>query len=72
MILKVIPDATSRWLALQKGEVDLIDFPSNDDIPAMRSTANIQLIQQAGLNVGYLALNTEKKNHLTTNWFVRL
>lgn len=61
LILKVIPDATSRWLALQKGEVDLIDFPSNDDIPAMRSTANIQLIQQAGLNVGYLALNTEKK-----------
>jgi ABC-type transport system substrate-binding protein len=27
LILKVIPDATARWLALQKGEVDLIDFP---------------------------------------------
>lgn len=61
LILKVIPDATARWLALQKGEVDLIDFPSNDDIPAMRKTDGIQLIQQAGLNVGYLALNTQKK-----------
>ena len=61
LILKVIPDATARWLALQKGEVDLIDFPSNDDIPAMRTADGIQLIQQAGLNVGYLALNTEKK-----------
>lgn len=61
LILKVIPDATSRWLALQKGEVDLIDFPSMEDIPAMRATKGIQLIQQAGLNVGYLAMNTQKK-----------
>jgi len=61
LILKVIPDATSRWLALQKGEVDLIDFPSMEDIPAMKEAEDIQVIQQAGLNVGYLALNTEKK-----------
>ncbi len=61
LILKVIPDATARWLALQKGEVDLIDFPAADDFPAMRENPDIQLIQQPGLNVGYLALNTEKK-----------
>ncbi len=61
LILKVIPDATARWLALQKGEVDLIDFPSAEDLPAMEAADGIQLIQQAGLNVGYLALNTEKK-----------
>ncbi len=29
LILKVIPDATARWLALQKGEVDIIDFPAS-------------------------------------------
>ncbi len=61
VILKVIPDATARWLALQKGEVDLIDFPASDDLPAMTENPNINLIQQAGLNVGYLALNTLKK-----------
>ncbi len=61
LILKVIPDATARWLALQKGEVDLIDFPSTEDIPDMKAAADIQVIQQPGLNVGYLALNTEKK-----------
>lgn len=61
LILKVIPDATARWLALQKGEVDLIDFPSIEDIPAMKDAADVQVIQQPGLNVGYLALNTEKK-----------
>jgi len=61
VILKVIPDATARWLALQKAEVDLIEFPSADDLPAMEKDSNIQLIQQPGLNVGYLALNTQKK-----------
>jgi len=61
VILKVIPDATARWLALQKGEVDLIDFPAADDLPAMEADPDVQLIQQAGLNVGYLALNTQKK-----------
>ena len=61
LILKVIPDATARWLALQKGEVDMIDFPAADDLPAMQADPDIQLIQQPGLNVGYLALNTQKK-----------
>ena len=61
LILRVIPDATARWLALQKGEVDIIDFPAADDLPAMEADPDIQLIQQPGLNVGYLALNTQKE-----------
>jgi ABC-type transport system substrate-binding protein len=60
VILKVIPDATARWLALQKGEVDLIDFPAADDLPAMAADPNVVLNQQPGLNVGYLAYNTQK------------
>jgi len=61
LILKVIPDATARWLALQKGEVDVIDFPAADDLPAMAADPDVELIQQSGMNVGYLALNNEKK-----------
>jgi peptide/nickel transport system substrate-binding protein len=60
LILKVIPDATARWLSLKKGEVDVIDFPSPEDLEEMKSTAGINVLQQEGLNVGYLALNTEK------------
>ncbi len=60
VIFKVIPDATARVLALKKGEVDLVDYPSPEDIPALRETEGIKVIEQAGLNVGYLALNTEK------------
>jgi ABC-type transport system substrate-binding protein len=61
VIFKVIPDATARWLALKKGEVDLIDFPNPADMAAIQADANIKIVKQAGMNVGYLALNTAKK-----------
>lgn len=61
VIFKVIPDATARYLALKKGEVDLIDFPSAEDLLAIESDGNMKVIQQEGLNVGYLAFNCMKK-----------
>ncbi|MBI9097510.1 MAG: ABC transporter substrate-binding protein [Spirochaetaceae bacterium] len=60
VIFKVIPDATARGLALKKGEVDLIDYPSPEDIPGLRATEGIKVIEQAGMNIGYLAMNMEK------------
>ena len=61
LILKVIPDATARWLALQKGEVDVVDFPSAEDLAAMKADTSVNVMQQEGMNVGYLAFNTTKK-----------
>ncbi len=61
VIFKVVPDATARVLALKKGEVDIVDFPSPEDIPGIRTTAGLKVVEQAGLNVGYLAMNTEKE-----------
>ncbi len=61
LILRVIPDATARYLALQKGEIDVMDFPSPEDIAEMKADPEIKVVQQAGLNVGYLALNCEKE-----------
>ncbi|MBI9104966.1 MAG: ABC transporter substrate-binding protein [Spirochaetales bacterium] len=60
LIIKVIPDATARYLALQKGEVDVIDFPSPEDLDAMKADPDIKVIQQEGLNVGYLAFNCDR------------
>jgi ABC-type transport system substrate-binding protein len=61
VIFKVIPDGTARYLALKKGEVDLIDFPNPADLPAIEADAALKVSKQAGMNVGYLALNTQKK-----------
>ncbi len=60
VIIRVIPDATARYLALKNGEVDVIDFPSAEDLELMEADPNIELIQQAGLNVGYIAMNNDK------------
>jgi ABC-type transport system substrate-binding protein len=61
LILRVIPDATARYLALKNGEVDVIDFPSAEDLELMDEDPNIELIQQPGLNVGYIAMNVNKE-----------
>ncbi len=61
LILKVVPEAAARFLALKKGEVDIIDFPSPDDIPAIESNPKLKIVKQAGMNVGYLAMNQKKK-----------
>jgi len=61
LILKVIPDATARYLSLQKGEVDVVDFPSIEDLEDIKANSEIKLVQQSGMNVGYLAMNNEKE-----------
>ncbi len=60
LIIRVIPDATARYLALKNAEVDVIDFPSAEDLELMDDDENIELIQQPGLNVGYIAMNNDK------------
>jgi hypothetical protein len=36
-------------------------FPKPADVALMKSDPNINLVQQQGLNVGYIAFNVEKK-----------
>ena len=36
-------------------------YPNPADIARMKQDKNINLMEQAGLNVGYLSFNTEKK-----------
>jgi ABC-type transport system substrate-binding protein len=61
IIFKVIPEAKKRYLALKKGEADIIDLPSPDDISKISSNSNLKIVEQPGLNVGYLAMNQMKK-----------
>jgi len=57
LIFKVIPDASVRLLELQKGTVDGIEFPNPDDLEKINEDSNLTLLTQAGLNIGYLAIN---------------
>jgi dipeptide transport system substrate-binding protein len=57
LIFSITPDASVRWLKLQKGECHIATYPSPADLPAMRVDPKIQVIEAAGLNVGFMAYN---------------
>jgi len=50
-----------RWAKLQKGECHVMPYPNPADLEAIRKDANVEILEQPGLNIGYLAYNTTKK-----------
>ncbi|MCF4124919.1 ABC transporter substrate-binding protein [Methylobacterium sp. SyP6R] len=61
LVFAITPDASVRWAKLQKGECHVMPYPNPADVDAMRKDANVQVLEQPGLNIGYLAYNTQKK-----------
>jgi dipeptide transport system substrate-binding protein len=61
LVFAITPDASVRWAKLQKGECHVMPYPNPADLDAMRKDARVTVMEQAGLNVGYLAYNTTKK-----------
>ena len=61
LIFSITPDASVRWAKLQKGECHVMPYPNPADLDAIRKDKNIVVLEQPGLNVGYLAYNTTKK-----------
>ncbi len=61
LIFSITPDASVRWAKLQKGECHVMPYPNPADLPAIRKDPKVVVLEQPGLNVGYLAYNTTKK-----------
>jgi dipeptide transport system substrate-binding protein len=61
LVFAITPDASVRWAKLQKGECHVMPYPNPADLDAIRKDPNIKVLDQPGLNVGYLAYNTKKK-----------
>ncbi len=61
LIFSITPDASVRWAKLQKGECHVMPYPNPADLEAIRKDANVTILEQPGLNIGYLAYNTTKK-----------
>ncbi len=57
LIFKVITDPSARLMALQTGEVHGIEHVDPKQLDIIRDDPELQLISQAGMNVGYIALN---------------
>ena len=61
LVFSITPDAAVRWAKVQKGECHLMPYPNPADLDAMRRTPSVEVLEQPGLNIGYLAYNTTKK-----------
>lgn len=61
IIFRSIPDNSVRLLELQNGAIDGLDDPNPDDLGRIKADPKLQLIEQPGLNVAYIAMNFDKK-----------
>ena len=61
LIFAITPDPSVRWAKMQKGECHVMPYPNPADLDAMRKDPNVVMLEQPGLNIGYLAYNTTKK-----------
>src|SRR6478672_7910310 len=61
LVYSITPDASVRWAKLQKGECHLMPYPNPADLDAIKKDPNVTILEQPGLNVGYLAFQTTKK-----------
>lgn len=60
LVFAITPDASVRFAKLKAGECHVMPYPNPADLEVMEKDASVNVMRQEGLNVGYLALNTEK------------
>lgn len=61
LVFKSIPDNSARFIALQSGEIDMMDGVNPDDVTLAEANSNLEVWLRPSMNVGYLAFNTEKE-----------
>ena len=60
LVYAITPDATARYAKLKAGECQVMIAPNPADLPDMKANADINVLEQAGLNIGYYAMNNMK------------
>jgi dipeptide transport system substrate-binding protein len=58
LIFAITPDTTVRTQKLVAGECDIMPYPNAQDIESLKANADLVVMDQAGLNIGYMAYNT--------------
>ncbi len=58
LVFAITPDPSVRYQKLKAGECHVMPYPNPADLEAMATDPDVNLLQQEGLNVGYLAYNT--------------
>ena len=61
LVFAITQDPSVRYQKLKAGECHVMPYPNPADLDAMRADPDVNLLEQEGLNVGYLAYNTQKE-----------
>ena len=61
LVYAITPDPTARYSKLKTGECQVAPYPRPADIPEMKKDAGINVLEQPGLNIGYLSFNVTKR-----------
>ncbi|TRD23298.1 ABC transporter substrate-binding protein [Palleronia caenipelagi] len=59
LVFAITPDASVRLQRLQAGECHVMPYPNPADVDSIKSNDDLKMLEQEGLNVGYLAYNTQ-------------
>lgn len=62
LVFSITTDASVRFQKMKAGECHVMPYPAPAELDMIKATDGITLLQSEGLNVGYLAYNTEKEN----------
>ena len=60
LVFAITPDASVRYQKMKANECQIMPYPNPADIEAMKADPDINMLEQEGLNVGYLAYNTKQ------------
>ncbi|MCT7374455.1 ABC transporter substrate-binding protein [Chelativorans salis] len=61
LVFAITTDASVRQQKLLAGECHVMPYPNPADIESLKSNDQLTVMQQEGLNVGYLAYNTQQE-----------
>ena len=61
LVFAITPDASVRYAKLKANECQIMPYPNPADVAEMKKNPDLKVLEQPGLNVGYLAFNTTKK-----------
>ncbi|MGN6551066.1 MAG: ABC transporter substrate-binding protein [Pararhizobium sp.] len=61
LVFAITPDAAVRAQKLKSGECQIMDYPNAADVSDLKADQDLKVLEQAGLNVAYLAYNTTQK-----------
>ncbi len=60
LVFAITPDASVRYQKMKANECQVMPYPNPADIEAMKADPDLTMLEQEGLNVGYLAYNAKQ------------